>query len=347
MKKIYSLVAICLVMVMVLTACGSAASQPTSQGSATESTEAAKAPESVTLKLAHTQSTEHPVHKTLEKFAELVEEKSGGTVKVEIYANGVLGDERKCIESLQTGLIDMAKVSVDAMVNFEELYSIFSIPYAFEGIDHCRKFMNSDNIQDIYTSTVDTLDILGLTWYDAGGRNYYTKDTPIIVPEDMKGLTMRVQSSQILIKTVETLGGSATPVDWSELYTAIQQGVVDGADNGIVAFADNNLCEVAKHFSFTQHVLSPDILLIKNSVFEKLTPEQQQAVRDAAKESTSFHDESWGAYEQTAIEKCEEAGVNIYYPDLSLFSEALAPLKAELATNEKVAEYLKIIDEMK
>lgn len=344
MKKIYSLLALCLAMVMVLTACGSAPAQ--SNGTAASATEA-KAPESVTLKLAHTQSTEHPVHKSLEKFAELVEEKTDGTVKVEIYANSVLGDERKYIESLQTGLIDMAKVSVNSMENFEELYSVFSIPYAFEGAEHGRKFMDSEKMQDFYTSTVDTLDILGLTWYDAGGRNYYTKSTPILTPDDMKGLTMRVQSSQILIKTVEALGGSATPVDWSELYTAIQQGVVDGADNGIVAFADNNLCEVAKHFSFTQHVLSPDILLIKNSVFEKLTAEQQQAIRDAAKESSAFHDEIWGAAEQAAIEKCEAAGVNIYYPDLAPFAEALKPLKAELATNEKVAEYLQIIDEMK
>ncbi len=158
---------------------------------------------------------------------------------------------------------------------------------------------------------------------------------------------MRVQSSQIQIKTVEALGGSATPVDWGELYTALQQGVVDGADNGIVAFADNNLCEVVKNFSFTEHILSPDLLLIKNSVYEKLTPEQQTAIQEAAKESTAYHDEIWGGAEQAAIDKCEAAGVNIYRPDLAPFAQALKPLQEELIEDERVAEYMKIINDMK
>lgn len=336
MKKRHTLLVSGLAMAMALTACGKSAGTGTGPQSQT-----------VTLRLAHTQSTEHPVHKSMEKFAELVEEKTNGEVKVEIFPNGVLGDERKYIESLQTGLLDMAKVSVNSMENFEELYSVFAIPYAFEGMEHGRKFMNSEKMEDFYRSTVDSLDILGLTWYNAGGRNFYSRDKAILSPEDMKGLVMRVQSSQIQIKTIEALGGSATPVDWGELYTAIQQGVVDGADNGIVAFADNNLCEVVKHFSFTEHILSPDVLIIKNSVFEKLTPEQQKAVKEAAKESTEFHDQIWDEAEQAAIEKSEAAGVSIYYPDLAPFAQVLKPLQDELVANEEIAEYLKIIEDMK
>ncbi len=363
MKRRNTLLAFALITTMALTACsggggnagsgnaaggnaagGNAASGDTAGSSAAETPAKAKA---VSLKLAHTQSTDHPVHKSLEKFAELVNEKTNGEVTVEIFANGVLGDERKYIESLQTGLLDMAKVSIYSMENFEKLYSVFTIPYAFEGMDHGRKFMNSEKMEDFYTSTIDSLDIRGLTWYNSGGRNYYARDKAILTPDDMKGMVMRVQSSQIQIKTVETLGGSATPVDWGELYTALQQGVVDGADNGIVAFADNNLCEVVKNFSFTEHILSPDILLIKNSVLEKLTPEQQTAVKEAARESTAYHDEIWGAAEQAAIDKSKAAGVNIYYPELAPFAEALKPLQEELIENEQVAEYLKIIDDMK
>lgn len=364
MRKRHNLLALGLAAAMILTACGgntpgNSASGGSGAGGNEGSANAGdgggedsgakgdKNSKPVSLKLAHTQSTDHPVHKSLEKFAELVKEKTDGQVTVEIFANGVLGDERKYIESLQTGLLDMAKVSIDSMENFEKLYSVFTIPYAFEGMDHGRKFMNSEKMEDFYTSTIDTLDIRGLTWYNSGGRNYYARDKAILSPDDMKGMVMRVQSSQIQIKTIETLGGSATPVDWGELYTALQQGVVDGADNGIVAFADNNLCEVVKHFSFTEHILSPDILLIKNSVYEKLTPEQQAAVKEAAKESTAFHDEIWGAAEQAAIEKSEAAGVTIYRPDLAPFAEALKPLQEELIENEKVAEYMEIINEMK
>jgi len=345
MKKSYALLTLGLAAVLGLTACGGAKTAET-QVQANGKTEAHTQAKAVTLKLAHTQSTEHPVHKSIEKFAELVKEKTNGEVTVEIYANGVLGDERKYIESLQTGLLDMAKVSVNSMENFEELYTIFSIPYAFKDMDHGRKFMDSEKMEDFYTSTIDSLDIRGLTWYNAGCRNYYTKGKAILTPDDMKGLVMRVQSSQNQIKAIEAMGGSATPVDWGELYTAIQQGVVDGADNGIVAFADNNLCEVAKHFSFTQHLLSPDILLIKDSVFEKLTPEQQTAIKEAAKESTDFHDEIWDAAEQAAIDKSKAAGTEIYYPDLAPFIEKLAPLREELVPSDRVAEYMKIIGEM-
>ena len=301
----------------------------------------------ISLKLAHTQSSVHPVHKSMEKFAELVKEKTNGAIEIEIFSNGVLGDERKYVESLQMGLLDMAKVSTNSLENFSPIYSLFAIPYVFEGMKHGRKFLNSEKMEDIYTATVGPLDILGLTWYDAGGRNYYTRDRAILKPEDFKGLVMRVQSSQIQIETAEALGGSATPVDWGELYTAIQQGVVDGADNGIVPFVDNNLCEVAKHYSFTEHVLAPDVLLIKNSVFAKMTSEQQAAIKEAARESTLFHDEIWGAAEQEAIAKCKSLGVSIEYPDLKLFAETLKPLQEKLASNAIVAEYIEIIAAMK
>lgn len=342
-KHLLLIMSLVLAMSMILTACGGSNNGAADPGADTDGGSTDKR----VINLAHTQSSDHPVHKSMEEFARLVKEKTDGEIEVEIFPNGVLGDEREYIEALQSGLLDMAKVSVNSLENFEELYSLFGIPYVFEGADHGRKFMNSEEADILYESTVDTLDILGLTWYDAGSRNYYTRDTAILKPEDMEGLIMRVQSSQIQIRTAEALGGSATPVDWGELYTAIQQGVVDGADNGIVAFTDNNLGEVAKHFSFTEHVFSPDVLLIKNSLFEELTSEQQEAIMEAAKESTVFHDQSWEQARQEAIEHNESIGVSIHYPDLEAFAEHLRPLREELIQNEKVADLVEIIDGMK
>jgi len=335
MKKKSFLLLISLVLVITLSACG---------GSKETGTTAEK---TRSLRLAHTQSSNHPVHKSMERFAELTKEKTDGTVEIEIIPDGVLGDEREYVESLQKGVLDMAKVSVNSLENFDEVWSIFALPYVFDDMEHGQKFMDSPEMEELYQSAVDTMDILGLTWYDAGGRNYYTKDKPIEKPEDLEGLTMRVQSSKIQIKTAEYLGGSATPVDFGELYTAIQQGVVDGADNGIVAFTENNLGEVAKHFSFTQHVYSPDILLIKDSLFKDLTPEQQDAVKEAAKESTKFHSETWEEERQEAIKKCEDIGVTIHYPDLEPFAEKLKPLRDEYAENERIAKYMDLINEMK
>lgn len=331
MKKKYFLLIIGLVLSITLIACGQSGDS-----------DGAKV-----LKLAHTQASTHPSHISMQRFAELVSEKTNGEIEVEIFPNGVLGDERKYVENLQVGTLDMAKVSVNALENFDDVWSIFGIPYVFEGADHGTKFMNSEEVEQLYQSTADKVDALGLTWYDAGSRNYYTKDTPIEKPEDMKGLIMRVQSSSIQIETAEVLGGSATPVDWGELYTAIQQGVVDGADNGIVAFTENNLGEVAKHFSFTEHVFSPDILLIKNSIFEGLTPDQQAAIKEAAKESTEFHSENWEEDRQAAIKKSEEIGVTIYYPDLKPFAEATQPLRDKYIQAESLIKYIEMIDEMK
>src|SRR5699024_2763071 len=163
----------------------------------------ADADKAIKLKLAHTQSSSHPVHVSMERFADNVKEKSDGSIEIEIFPDGTLGDEREYIENLQTGTLDMAKVSVDSLGNFEDAWQVFSLPYVFEDMDHGAKFMNSEEVEPLYKTTVDELDVLGLTWYNAGARNYYTKDNPIEKPEDMAGLDMRVQSSDILIEAVE------------------------------------------------------------------------------------------------------------------------------------------------
>ena len=301
----------------------------------------------VSLKLAHTQADTHPVHTSMEEFANLVEEKTNGEVVIEIFPNGQLGDERQLIESIQSGAIEMTKVSSNSLENFEEIYSIFSIPYFFDDMEHGRNFMNSSNTESLFKSTTG-LDLLGITWYDAGVRNYYTKNKSIEKPEDLKGLTMRVLSSEVLIETVETLGGSATPLDWGELYTAIQQGVVNGADSGVVPFTESNLGEVAKHFSFTEHVFSPDILIIKNTLFEGLSNEHQQAILSAAEESTAFHNETWEQERQDAIKASEDMGVTFYYPDLEPFAEVLNPIKEKyVSDNEKIADMLDLVEKVK
>ena len=338
--KRYILAISLILMVMITAACG--------DGNGNASNAENSSGEEKVLRVAHTQAQTHPVHISLEKFGELVEEKTNGSVTIEIFPSGTLGDERQYMENLQTGTLDMAKLSVNTLENYEDLWSIFSIPYVFQDMAHGAEYMNSEVVENLYNLTTDSMDILGLTWYEAGARNYYTRDTPIEAPEDLNGLLMRVQNSEILIKTIEALGGSATPIDFSELYTAIQQGVVEGADNGIVAFSENNLGEVAKHFSFTEHVFSPDILVIKSSVFEGLTAEEQEAVKEAAVESTDFHNDNWEEETEQAIQKAEDAGATIYYPELEPFREALQPLKESYADeNEEIAELMEEIDAMR
>lgn len=291
-----------------------------------------------TLKLAHTQGESHPVHKSMEEFKNIVEKETNEDIKIKIYPDSQLGDEREYIENLETGTLDMAKVSVDSLGNFSDPWKVFSIPYVFEDQDQAVDFMDSDKVDSLYESTVDDLDVLGLTWYNGGGRNYYTKSTPIESPEDIQGLDMRVQSSDVLIESIEEMGGSGTPVDFDELYTAIQQGVVDGADNGIVAFVENNLQEVAKEFSYTEHVFSPDILLIKNSTLDDFSEEEQKIIQEAAQESTEYHEENWEKEVDKAEKTAEEEGVTIHHPDLEPFAEKLKPVKEKYIKEDKEIE---------
>ncbi len=298
--------------------------------------------EGVTLRLAHNQNEKHPVHKSLVEFSELVKEKTNGQVKIKLYPNGQLGSEREVIELTQTGAVDIAKVSASALESFEEVYSIFSVPYLFDNKEHYYKVMDSGIAKEIYQSTKD-IGFIGLTWYDAGSRNFYTKNTPIMKPEDLNGLKIRVQPSQTVIRMVELMGGAPTPMAYGEVYTAIQQGVIDGAENNVTALTNSKHGEVAKHFSFDEHSFVPDTLIMNLSKWDKLSDEQKKAVTEAAKESTEYHKKVWAKAVKHSIEKAKKMGVHFYYPEKEPFQIAVKPLHEKFAKQPSTAEYYKRI----
>ena len=193
----------------------------------------------VHMKLAHNMSEDHPIHKSLSEFERLVEEKSDGTIDIEIYPNGVLGSEREMIELTQTGAIDIAKVSTGALESFEQQYTAFGIPYIFDNLDHYYSVMDDRELmEELYTSTSES-GFMGLTYYDSGVRSLYTASKPIMKPSDLKGLKIRVQQSPTAIKMIDLMGGSATPMAFGEVYTGLQQGVIDGAESNETALTTN------------------------------------------------------------------------------------------------------------
>ena len=332
MKKFYTFLLLSLLCAGILTAC--------------TKTNAESNNDIITLRIAHNQSTQHPVNKSLEKFVELVEENTNKSVTGEIFANGELGEERAVLEMTQAGIIDITKVSGNTVETFEPTYTIFSVPYLFNDREHLYKVMGSDVAEDIFQLTKDK-GFFGLTWYDAGSRSFYTKnDKPILEPKDLKGLKIRVQPSDTLIRNVELMGGSATPMPFNEVYTAMQQGVIDGAENNVTAMTDMNLGEVTKHFTFDEHMFTPDILLMNTDSFSALSKDQQQAVKEAAMESTQYHKELWEETANEAIETAEDMGVEFHYPEKAPFQEAVKPLQDESAKNPNTAEYFKRIKEM-
>lgn len=277
------------------------------------------------IRLAHALSTTHPVHLGMERMAKLVEEKSDGELTITIFPSQQLGSERETLELLQIGSIGMTKVSSAALENFVPELRVYSIPYLFKDDEHILNVLNGEIGRELLLAGEEYW-LRGLTYYDAGQRSFYTKDRPIETPEDLEGLKIRVMESQMAVNMVRTLGGSPTPISWGELYTALQQGVVDGAENNPPSFLTSRHYEVAKYYSLDEHTMLPDLLLISTLQWDNLTEQEKQWVQEAADSSATYQREIWAEAEEEALETVREAGVEINYPDKEPFMELTAPV---------------------
>ncbi|VGO21992.1 TRAP transporter substrate-binding protein [Pontiella sulfatireligans] len=297
------------------------------------------------LKLGHGLDTGHPVHKAMEFMKERLEKLSGGSVTIDIYPSSVLGSETQCIEQLQNGSLAMTKTSAAAMENFIPSMSVFGLPYIFRDADHYWAVLNGEIGQRMLQQGEKKF-LRGLCYYDAGSRNFYTKEKPIRTPSDLKGLKIRVMNSATAIDMVKAMGGAPTPIAWGELYSALAQGTVGGAENNPPSFTSNKHYEVCKHFTLDGHTRIPDLLLISSKVWKKLSPQIQGWVQQAAAESSEFQRDLWRKETTAALEKVKEEGVVVYEVDTAAFAAKVAPM-LEKVDNLEVRELLKQIAEIK
>nr|WP_246202725.1 TRAP transporter substrate-binding protein [Fulvivirga lutimaris] len=277
------------------------------------------------IKLGHALNMSHPVHLAVERMAELVEEKSGGELTIKIYPNAQLGSERESIELLQIGSLGMTKVSTSIMESFAPNYKVFSLPYMFRDKNHLYKVLDGEIGKDLLDQG-SKFWLKGLAYYDAGSRSFYAVNKPINEPADLKGMQIRVQASPTSMSMVSALGGSPTPISWGELYTALQQGVVDGAENNPPSFHTSRHYEVAKYYSLNEHTMVPDVLLISTKVWDRLSEQEQQWVQEAALESVELQRKLWNEAEEEAMRVVEEAGVKVNRPDKRKFEEMVRPI---------------------
>lgn len=283
------------------------------------------ADDTLVLRLGHGLDSTHPVHKGMVRMAELVKEKSDHTMRIDIYPNEQLGTERQTMELLQIGSLDITKVSTAVMESFTSIYSIFSVPFLFVNDDHAYEVLDGPIGKRILEAT-HPYRIVGLCFYDAGTRSFYTTNRPIRKPEDLRGLSIRVQESASAIRMVNMLGGSATPISWGELYTALQQGVVDGAENNPPSFYLSRHYEVSKYYTLNEHTALPDILLISGHTWNNvLNEEQKEIIMEAARESVPYQRKLWQKASQEALDAVQKAGVEIIYPDRIPFMKASEP----------------------
>lgn len=337
MKK--QLVGILVLLIAVLTACGSNDSSDASNSSETEGMESRE------LRLAHNLSEDHPIHQALTTFVESVDEKSEGQIKIEIFANGVLGEESEVLQQVQNGSVEMTKVSAGTLESFSKEYSVFSLPYIFTGDDHYRKVMESDFMDEIYQSTEDK-GFVGFSYFDSGARSFYTVNKPIEKPEDLEGLNIRVMDSQTAIDMVKLIGGTPTPIGYNEIYTSLQQGVIDGAESNPTALTTGQHGEVAKNFSYSEHTNIPDILVVSTDLWNDLSEEEKAIFNEAADETREEHTELWNQALEEAVAEAKEMGVEFNEVEKEPFIEKVQPLHDEYKEDERLAEIIDAINEL-
>ncbi len=290
------------------------------------------------IRVAHVQGDDHPQHLAMEEFEKYVEANTDGKIDVQIFPNELLGPQRQTVELAQTGAVDIVVASVGLLESFESRYTVFNLPYLFDDRDHFFDVMADDEIiRPMYEATAES-GFVGLTWFDAGTRNMYTVNKPILTPDDMKGLKIRVQQSPVNLALIEALGGAPTPMSFGEVYTALQQSVIDGAENNELALINNKHGEVTKYYSYTQHGIIPDIVIMSTKTLERLTEEQREVVYEAARIANEFEIVDWAETTSTAKDQAIEMGVQFNEVDLGAFQEKVLPIHDKFLTTPDLRE---------
>lgn len=291
-------------------------------------TAAAGTSEKLVLKLGHVLDQSHPVHIGMEYMAKRLNELSGASVELQIFPSGQLGSEPECIEQLQRGALAMVKTSTAAMEGFVPEMAVFSLPYLFRDDDHYWKALNGELGRELLRFG-EVVGVHGLCYYDSGSRSFYTLKRPVLKPADLKELKIRVLPSKMARDMIATLGGGPTPIPWGELYTALQQGMIDGAENNPPSFLSSRHYEVARHYSLDEHTRIPDMVIVSKKIWDGLNPAVRNWLNQAAAESVEFQRKLWREKTEEALRTVEEAGVSIHRPPKEPFVEATKGMYAE------------------
>ncbi|MGM8212924.1 TRAP transporter substrate-binding protein DctP [Virgibacillus sp. W0430] len=336
MKRIFSLF-LFVALFALLVACGGneetstntkEESEANNESSEDTNEEADEAIEPVTLRLAENQPDNNPVTIAMMKFAELAEEKSNGSVKIEVYPNAQLGQETENIDQVQDGALEMARVNSVPVAEIVKELAVFTLPYIFTDQDHKYKVLDGEIGQEV-TEKFKEHGLISFGYLEAGSRNFYTTDKPIKSVADMKGLKIRVQSSETSIKMVELLGAVPTPMDYGEVFSGLQTGVIDGAENDFVSYYTSGHYEAAKHYSLDGHLSPPALVIMNLELWEGLHESQQKAISEAVEEAIAFEREEMNKSQDEFRAEVEKAGSQIYEVDVQEFQDAVAPIYDE------------------
>jgi len=330
-----------IVLVFLIFACKKSEEKPASAESIPAPEKEAKA--EIILKSADDHPPDYPTTQGLFYMARYLEEKSGGRIKMRVYHSAQLGSEKETIEQTQFGAIDLDRVNINPVTQISKTMIVLAMPFLFKNKEHLHRVLDG-KIGKKLLEDLEPYGLVGLGYYDAGARSFYNSHRPIYKPEDLKGLKIRVQKSQIMIDMVRALGASPTPMAFEEVYTALQTGVIDGAENNFPSYYYTRHYEVAKYYSLDEHCWSPEVLLFSKKTWERLSEADRRLIQEAALASVIHQRKLWEEYEKKAEQKLRQAGVKInQIKEITAFQKAVEPVYEKYLKDPKIKELIEEI----
>lgn len=288
----------------------------------------------------------YPTVEAVKHIGKLLEERTKGRVKVNVFHSGQLGTEKDTIEQTRFGVIDLNRINMAPFNNLIPATNVPSLPFIFRSVAHMRTVMDGP-IGDGLLKEFEKHDLVGLAFYDSGSRSFYNSKKAINSPADMKGMKIRVQQSDLFVALVSALGANPTPMAFGEVYSALQTGVIDGAENNWPSYESTKHFEVAKYYSLTEHSLSPEVLVMSKKSFDKLSKEDQEALKIAAKESVKVMRDLWDAREKASEAKVKAGGAIVNTVEKQPFIDAMKPVYDKFVTDAAMKELVAKIQAVK
>jgi tripartite ATP-independent transporter DctP family solute receptor len=303
--------------------------------------------EQIVMRLGETHAKDYPTTMGDQYFADLVEERTDGRITIEVYDSAQLGEERAVIEQVQFGAIDFTRVSISPLAAFSPGLDALQMPYLYNSTDHMWRVLKGE-IGDEMLASVEEAGFVGLAWYESGARSFYNSVRPVETVADLEGMKIRVQESRLMVGLVEALGAVATPMPFGEVYSGLQTGVIDGAENNWPSYYSTSHYEVAQYYTLDRHTQVPEILVASKIAMDRLSPEDQEIIRQAAKDSIDYQREKWADFVAESEEAIRAAGnvITELTPDaLAEFQEAMQPLYDDLSDDAMaVVERIRAVD---